>query len=230
MQTNNSLANVLLPGQLFNSTENSINALDHRIWHDVEFYVGDTWKIRRNVTINYGFRWSFYREPYSETNGQASFSLADWSASEAAANPSDACNGVVVVPGTNPCGAAAANLAALGIALPLSAGTPGPNRALVNNANHDIAPRIGVAWDIRGDGKMALRVGGGQFYQRELVGIGRNAFADGTVRHRCDGRADTGSGGALCPAPRCRRTRRKTLGSYSEQLAVERIAGARIGA
>jgi hypothetical protein len=173
VQTNNSLANILLPGQIFNSGENSINSLDRRIWHDIEWYAGDTWKIRRNLTINYGFRWSFFREPYSQTNAQASFSLADWSAAEAAANPSDACNGVVIVPGTNPCGDAATSLAALGIALPLSAGTPGPNRALVNQNNHNIAPRIGIAWDVRGDGKTAVRVGGGQFYQRELIGIGR---------------------------------------------------------
>jgi hypothetical protein len=172
--TSNQLANVLIPGQLFTaSNENSINSNDYRIWHDFEWYVGDTWKIRRNLTINYGFRWSFYREPYSEKNAQASFSLAAWSASEAAANPSDACNGVIIVPGTNPCGAASAQLAALGVNLPLSSGTPGPNRALVNNNNHNIAPRVGIAWDVRGDGKTAIRVGGGQFFQRELVGIGR---------------------------------------------------------
>jgi Carboxypeptidase regulatory-like domain/TonB-dependent Receptor Plug Domain len=173
VQTNNPLANFLLPGQVFNSNENSVNALDRRIWHDVEWYVGDTWKIKRNVTINYGFRWSFYREPYSQTNQQANFSLADWSAARAAAFPSDACNGVVVVPGTDPCGAAVATLAALGIDLPLSSGTPGVNRALVRQNNHDIAPRVGIAWDVRGDGKTAVRIGGGQFFQRELVGIGR---------------------------------------------------------
>jgi hypothetical protein len=171
VSTGNQLTNLLLPGELFTTSENSVNQTAQVHWHDFEWYAGDTWKIKRNVTIQYGFRWSFYREPYGSNNEWASFSLADWSASEAAANPSDACNGVIIVPGTTPCQTAAAQLAALGVSLPLSNGTPGANRALVNNNNHDIAPRLGVAWDIFGNGKTAFRAGVGQFYQRELVGI-----------------------------------------------------------
>ncbi len=182
VQTNNPLANVLVPGkntaldptgagQTYNTSENSVNGLAQVGWHDFEWYLGDTWKFNHNLTFSYGFRWSFYREPFGIDNKWASFSLADWSPTEAAANPSDACNGIVVVPGTSPCKSQAALLSSLGVNLPLSAGTPGPNRALVNNNNHTIAPRIGIAWDVRGDGKTAVRMGIGQFYQRELVGI-----------------------------------------------------------
>jgi len=185
INTNNPLANILLPGfgtpnapsgtgQLFNTTENSVNGLAQVGWHDFEWYIGDTWKFNRRLTFSYGFRWSFYREPFGIDNRWASFSLADWSPSQAAANPSDACNGIVIVPGTSPCSSQAAYLNGLGISLPLSNGTPGPNRALVNNNNHAIAPRIGIAWDVRGDGKTAVRLGVGQFFQRELVGIDEN--------------------------------------------------------
>jgi hypothetical protein len=45
----------------------------------------------------------------------------------------------------------------------------GPNRSLKENDNHSIAPRVGIAWDPRGDGKMSFRAGIGQFFQRERL-------------------------------------------------------------
>ncbi|MGC2161289.1 MAG: carboxypeptidase regulatory-like domain-containing protein [Silvibacterium sp.] len=194
--TGNELANLLLPGtgttpQVFSGIgENSIDGIADVHWHDFEPYFGDTWKISRNVTLDLGARWSIFREPYGGTKGGntdpaangggnyanqwANWNPADWSASEAAANPTDACNGIEVVPGTNPCASQKAFLATLGVDLPLSNGTPGANAALVQQNLHDIAPRVGVAWDVRGDGRTALRAGGGEFFQREVVGLAEN--------------------------------------------------------
>ena len=112
-----------------------------------------------------------YNDGGNYPNQWANWSLANWSAAEAAANPSDACNGTLIVPGTTPCANAVKLLAGLGVSLPLSNGTPGPNSALVQQNNHSIAPRVGIAWDVRGDGKTAVRAGGGQFFQREPVGL-----------------------------------------------------------
>jgi len=192
-QTGNALANVLLPGtgafpQMFSGiTENSIDGIAAVHWHDFEPYFGDSWKIRRNLTVDFGFRWSIYREPYGGTQGGntspayndggnypsqwANYNPSLWSAAEATANPSDACNGTMIVPGTTPCQNAVKLLAGLGVSLPLSNGTPGPNSALVQQNVHSIAPRVGIAWDVRGDGKTAVRIGGGQFFQREPVGL-----------------------------------------------------------
>jgi hypothetical protein len=123
-------------------------------WHDIEPYFGDTWKIRRNVTLEYGFRWSFLRMPYSGPNRIANFDPGSY-------NPalgSDPCNGVVLPPGTNWCSAAG-----------FSPGVHGSNRSLKAQNNHAIAPRLGLAWDPHSDGKMAIRLGVGQFFQRERL-------------------------------------------------------------
>ncbi len=176
VNTNNSLANVLVPGtgtspQVFtNIGEGSTDITAQVKWYDYEWYLSDSWKLSRKLTVELGMRWSFYREPFSADNQWANWSLANWSASEAATNPTDACNGLIVQPGTQPCAAANKLMASLGVPFNLSAGTQGTSKALIPNNNHDIAPRVGIAWDVFGNGKTAIRAGGGQFFQRELVG------------------------------------------------------------
>jgi hypothetical protein len=134
--------------------EQQTNPFSVTRWHDHEFYFGDTWKIRRNVTLEYGARWSFLRNPFSAKDLISSWQPNLYDPALGAA----ACNGLMMVPGTDPCTPAG-----------FAPGVPGPNRSLKNNNNHAISPRIGLAWDPRGDGKMVLRGGVGQFYQRERL-------------------------------------------------------------
>src|SRR5216684_37628 len=152
--TGNGAFNMLSNSTVWGGGESQTNPFSQIRWHDIEPYFGDSWKVRRNVTFEYGFRWSFLRMPYSGPNRISNFDPALY-------NPalgSDPCNGVVLPPGTNWCSAAG-----------FSAGSHGQNRALKDQNNHAIAPRIGIAWDPRGDGKMAIRAGVGQFFQRERL-------------------------------------------------------------
>jgi hypothetical protein len=150
----NGAFNALYDQVTWGFSEPQTNPFAHTRWHDYEFYYGDTWKVRHNVTLEYGFRWSFLRNPFSSKN-----SVSSWQPS--AFDPAlgnAGCNGVLEVPGTDPCGA-----------LGFAGGKPGVNRSLKLNNNHEISPRVGVAWDPKGDGKMVIRGGFGIFYQRERI-------------------------------------------------------------
>ena len=152
--TGNGVFNTLWAGRVWSFSELQTNPRALTRWHDIEFYLGDNWKVRRNVTVEYGFRWSFLRQPYDANDRIASFVPAFY-------NPalgSDACNGIVLPPGEDFCQAAG-----------FGGGTPGMNRSLKEQNNHAIAPRVGIAWDPFGDGKMSIRAGAGQFFQRERL-------------------------------------------------------------
>jgi hypothetical protein len=56
-------------------------------------------------------------------------------------------------------------------------GDPGISRGIVKTDVNNIAPRLGVAWDPRGDGRMAIRAGAGVFYG-SITGNEWNTTAD----------------------------------------------------
>ena len=154
--TGNGTFNALWNQVTWGFGEPATNPYAETRWHDYEGYFGDTWKVRRNITVEYGARYSFLRNPFSRTN-----TIASWQRNlyvPGVTGPALACDGLMVVPGTNPC-------PQFGFA----GGVPGPNRSLKNNKNDAIAPRLGIAWDPTGDGKMSFRAGVGQFYQRERI-------------------------------------------------------------
>ena len=159
--TGNQLANVLIPNNPFLLSETSTNVRAQLRWKDIEFYLGDTWKVSPRLTLTLGARYSLLRNPVQPNNQLTSFQPQLYDKNKPA---SDACNGLWVAPGKDPCGAANKQFGTT-----FSSGVAGPNNSLNYNNNHLIAPRIGVAYDVLGNGKTAIRAGVGQFFQRERV-------------------------------------------------------------
>src|SRR5437588_1148681 len=105
------------------------------------WFAQDSWKIRRNVTFNYGVRYDYeltqqvapvgFRDPLSGINLSASDILA----------AQDAVN--------------------------VQQGLP--------RDRNNFAPRLGLAWDIKGDAKTVVRAAAGMFYDHPLLAIAFNS-------------------------------------------------------
>ncbi|MBW4028467.1 MAG: carboxypeptidase regulatory-like domain-containing protein [Acidobacteria bacterium] len=159
--TGNNLANFLLPNNTLYFGETSTNVRAQLRWRDYEIYATDAFKLTPRLTLSYGVRYSLFPPTYQPNNQITSFQPSLYDPSKPA---SDACNGLWVAPGTDPCGAANKKFGTN-----FSSGVQGPNRALVDTNYHMFAPRVGFNWDVMGDGKTVVSAGGGEFFQRERV-------------------------------------------------------------
>jgi len=103
--------------------------------HNIAGFFQDEWKARKNLTLTLGLRYE-YSSPKLDLQGR-SFSLALGHQS-------------TVFPG-----------APEGLLFP---GDPGAPRGANFPDKKNFAPRLGFAWDPKGDGKTSIRGGGGIFY------------------------------------------------------------------
>ena len=157
LNSGNAIADLLLAGTVYGTGELVTNPNVQQRWHDLEFYVADSYKVAPRWTVDFGMRFSHMQPPFMADDRMGNFVLSS-------VNPAlgdSSCNGIEYPPGTNPC-----------TALGIPGGSDGPNRQLVPTQFLWFAPRLGVAWDVNGNGKMAIRAGIGRFYQRDRVSPG----------------------------------------------------------
>jgi hypothetical protein len=109
----------------------------------IGLYVDDVWKIRHNVVLSYGVRWDPYLPTYTPNNHDMHFSMADFN------------NNVKSTQYAN---------APAGFSFPGDANFPISRASNTNAKRTNFAPRFGVAWDPRGDGRTSVRASYGIFY------------------------------------------------------------------
>ena len=125
-------------------------------------FAQDSWKIRPNVTLNYGLRWEYNQPMYDAGQRYQTFRPGQATTVFPCQLSSDS---LTKLGYTNPdCSdptSDSASVFPLGLVIPGDKGVP---KGLTASYYHAFAPRVGIAWDPKGDGKTTIRSGFGLFY------------------------------------------------------------------
>jgi hypothetical protein len=132
----------------------------------IEAFGQDEWRLRRNVTLNLGVRYSYFGAPWDRNGLLANFDPSLWNPANAPivtgaglrrAGTGNNCNGMIVNAQNFQTGPAAFNCNP----------TASPFGKYVYRAQkHDFAPRIGIAWDPFKKGTTAVRAGWGIYHEQ----------------------------------------------------------------
>lgn len=134
-----------------------------------EAYAQDEYRLRPNLTLYYGVRYSFFGSPW-DANGLLSNFVPELYNSSQAPLVTGAGNRVV---GTgNFCNGLIVNSQNFQTAPNGCSPTVSPyGKYVVNAPKRNFAPRVGIAWDPFGNGKTSVRAGYGIYHEQTLVGI-----------------------------------------------------------
>lgn len=168
LDTNHPYANAIL-GSVNAYSEATGHPGAHATFRNVEWFIQDNWRVRRNLTIDLGVR--FYRiGPTRSTGDQLAVFRPELYDRDAAP--------VLIQPVSTPDGRRGLNPLTGEILPAVKIGTFAPGSGNVANGIQvydenilrtpaiQVAPRIGFSWDVKGDGRTAVRGGFGVFPDR----------------------------------------------------------------
>jgi hypothetical protein len=142
LQTGNCIADLLLKDTvLVNYTEIENTEVAEGRWRDFEFYANDTWKVHPRVTLTMGLRYSMFTPAWEIDNRISNFLPSLY-------NGVDFNTGLVTAE------------EAIGSGL---------GRSTIKTYKAGWQPRVGIAWDVYGTGRTAVRAGFGRYMSRSNV-------------------------------------------------------------
>ena len=176
----------------FTQASRFLNGAYH--YRNYEWYIQDSWKVRSNLTVNYGLRMEVLPPWFEGHNNIAEFNAKFYNPAQAVALYQPFCsNGATSCSGTariarNPITGATLPSAFIGTEVPgvgnqfngaVQAGTNGVPAGMMQSRGVQWAPRLGFSWSPFGtDGKMVVRGGGGISYNRTEGQTVFNELAD----------------------------------------------------
>jgi hypothetical protein len=127
----------------------------HFLAHEFETYIQDSWRVKSNLTVTYGLRWTLLQPPYEKNGLQMAptISLSDWFQQRAQ---------------TMALGEPYNTLISFDLA-----GKANGKKPYWGYDYKDFAPRLAIAWspNLGGVGKTSIRAGAGMYYDHFGEGV-----------------------------------------------------------